>query len=237
MTKRVPEKLAARPEQEDEVADFLLSHPDFFEEHVDLLLELRVPHPSGGAVSLIERRVEMLREELHQSRKKLNHLVCLAKDNDALSARLHRLTLALILGKDFEHLQTSLKSHLQEDFGADAVRLILFPAERLRTEASADATQADQASLVVNEFLDFMETRRPVCGNLRQEQLETLFPEQNGSIRSAALVPVDAGEVMGILAIGSHDEDRFRPNMGTDFLLRLGEILGHKLRTLPLPGV
>ena len=235
--KRAPKKAAPVEPTADQVAAYLLAHPDFFERHSEMLLELRVPHPTGDAISLIERQVEHLRDEVHQSRKKLVHLVSLAKDNDALASRLHRLTLSLVLGKDFDQLQAALEVHLHDEFGADAVRLILFPAERLRSRSSADGTQTGEPDPVVGEFLGFLETQRPVCGTLRPEQLATLFPEQTDSVRSAALIPLDAGDVLGILAIGSTNAERFRPAMATDFLLRLGEFLGHKLRTVPLPGV
>jgi uncharacterized protein YigA (DUF484 family) len=36
-----------------------------------------------------------------------------------------------------------------------------------------------------------------------------------------------------VLAIASADADRFRPEMGTDFLDRLGEILSQRLAVLP----
>lgn len=50
---------------ENEVADFLRAHPDFFERHLALLSELVVPHSSrGGAVSLLERQVGVLRDQL-----------------------------------------------------------------------------------------------------------------------------------------------------------------------------
>ena len=50
---------------EREVADFLRRHPDFFERHLALLTELVVPHSGRtGAVSLLERQVTVLRDQL-----------------------------------------------------------------------------------------------------------------------------------------------------------------------------
>ncbi|MDH3326971.1 MAG: DUF484 family protein, partial [Gammaproteobacteria bacterium] len=40
-----------------DVEVYLDKHPEFFQEYPELLVELKVPHPSGGAVSLIERQV------------------------------------------------------------------------------------------------------------------------------------------------------------------------------------
>ena len=44
-----------------QVADYLKAHPDFFIEHVQLLEHLSIPHPSGGAVSLISKQLELFR--------------------------------------------------------------------------------------------------------------------------------------------------------------------------------
>ena len=53
---------------ESAIADYLKSHPDFFERHPLILLGLKLPHRTGGsAVSLVER-----------------FLVAVAKTNDAL---------------------------------------------------------------------------------------------------------------------------------------------------------
>ena len=46
---------------EDSIADYLKSHPDFFERHAPLVLGLKLPHRAGGAaISLVERQVSML---------------------------------------------------------------------------------------------------------------------------------------------------------------------------------
>ena len=44
----------------EQVAEFLNSHPDFFDDQAELLSQLRLPHPSGTAVSLIERQIQVL---------------------------------------------------------------------------------------------------------------------------------------------------------------------------------
>ena len=46
----------------DQVAAYLLLNPDFLESHPQVFEALDVPHPTGGAVSLVERQVAVLRE-------------------------------------------------------------------------------------------------------------------------------------------------------------------------------
>ena len=43
---------------EEQVADFLVAHPEFFERHASVLARLRLPHQRGSAaISLVERQV------------------------------------------------------------------------------------------------------------------------------------------------------------------------------------
>ena len=44
-------------------------------------------------------------------------------------------------------------------------------------------------------------------------------------IGSAALVPLSREVGIGVLAIGSPDEQRFHPTMSTDFLARIGDLV------------
>ena len=58
------------------VKEYLEAHPEFFDEHPHLLETLTVPHaPPGGAVSLVERQVKVLRERQAASRERLAELV------------------------------------------------------------------------------------------------------------------------------------------------------------------
>ncbi len=76
---------------EAEVSDFLRTHPDFFERHLALLTELVIPHSARGrTVSLLERQVVALRDQLTIERKNLKGLVNAARDNTRLQQRLQK---------------------------------------------------------------------------------------------------------------------------------------------------
>ena len=42
---------------------------------------------------------------------------------------------------------------------------------------------------------------------------------------------------MGMLAIGSRNAERFHPAKGTEFLVRLGEVVSRTLEVVSVPGV
>ncbi|MES9871125.1 MAG: DUF484 family protein, partial [Sedimenticola sp.] len=70
--------MSSQPEQTTEedteqlVIDYLKSNADFFERNQDLLKELELSHSSGGAVSLIERQVQSLREQNQQQQSQID---------------------------------------------------------------------------------------------------------------------------------------------------------------------
>ena len=104
---------------ESAIADYLKSHPDFFERHPLILLGLKLPHRTGGsAVSLVERQVSMLRQRNAQLERQFKDLVAVAKANDALVEKIHQLGLKLMRAQDVPARLEGLETGLREDFGA-----------------------------------------------------------------------------------------------------------------------
>ncbi|MGB5732877.1 MAG: DUF484 family protein [Thiohalocapsa sp.] len=206
-------------DNEEAVAGYLIQHSDFLVRHPEVLAKLHIPHGAGGAISLIEHQVAVLREQLGTERGRLNHLMARARDYERLSGRLHELTLKLILARDIKHARDALDAALREEFSAEAVALKLFPID-------GDRQAADP---LMTAFIDFIDRDRCLCGPLLAIQSEPLFGDQAPTIHSAVLIPVKGHDQAGVLAIGSADAKRFTPDMGTDLLERLGAVVSAKL--------
>jgi uncharacterized protein YigA (DUF484 family) len=219
---------ATTDDPQQQVADYLTAHPDFLVRHPEVLARIDIPHPTGDAVSLIERQVATLREQNQRYREQLDSLIAIARDNDSLARRLHRLTLALIETRSFDEVLNTLQDELRSLFQADAVEMKLFSADEL----AAHATEAGPAM-----FSDFLARERPSCGSLPPEQLEYLFGPQAGETGSAALIPIQAPPLVGVLAIGSHDPQRFDASKRVDFLQRLSDIVSATLSAVSSPGL
>ncbi|NEV62239.1 DUF484 family protein [Thiorhodococcus minor] len=214
------------PDLEKRVAEYLIDHPDFFTRNTDILAAIQVPHLVGaGAVSLIEQQMRVLRKQLESERGRLAHLISRAREYEGLATRLHRLTLHLMSVKDAEHLCALLREAMLREFRAETVTFRLFP---LGTDADG------QEDPLTRAFREFIDRERTLCGPLDETKALMLFGDTGVSVRAAALVPINADGKAGVLAIGSEDPERFHPDMGTDFLDRLGEIVSHKLRSIPL---
>jgi uncharacterized protein YigA (DUF484 family) len=214
-----------------DIVRYLRAHPDFFVNHPELLATIQIPHESGRAVSLIERQVAVLRNQLREYQRRVDRWVEVAKQNDALQARMHRLTLELIDAATFDEVLTALEDELHDDFQADAVELRLFSASQL-SEHLDQQLPGHSAT-----FENFFKNNRPICGALARGQLDYIFGAGGEEIASAALIPLRNEGVLGLLAIGSRDPKRFVPQQGTEFLTRLGEIISHTLKAVSLPGL
>lgn len=223
-------------DKESSIRDYLSSHNDFFERHLDLLANLHIPHAPGAAISLIEKQVSVLRKDKEELQIQLEELVNIARENELLNQRLHRLTLTLIEAATFEEMMTMLQDELHDEFQADAVEIRLFSPTHLDDHLqTATGNLPEDAELMA--FQGFFDKKQPMCGPLSKKQLDYLFGAEATDIQSAALIPLQAEGVLGMLAIGSHDRNRFHANKGTDFLIRLGDIVGRTLQVVSLPGV
>lgn len=205
-----------------DVEAYLKQHPEFFADNAQLLAELEVPHPSGKAVSLIERQVAVLRQENKQLRNRIKELVEIAKENEKLIARLHNLSVALIETQNVQQFVDTLNTKLKNDFAAFAVSIKLYKDSFGIGIETDNFIDKDEAGL--KNFEKFLNHTNPVCGRFTKEQLSFLFPDNVEEIKSIALVPLISNEPLGLFAIASEDSERFKAGMSTSFLSSLSEV-------------
>jgi len=218
------------PDQDDScddqaVATYLAAHPDFFSAHAELLPEMRIGHDSGGAVSLIERQVLLLREQHESCQHRLRDLVDTARDNDRLAGRMHTLALGLLECTALAETARSIHASLAGSFQADRVALLLFE-DRVTGNALEGVTWCSASAAEMAEFENILSSRAPICGRLTANQLSTLFGDDLTAIASAVVIPLAEETTFGLLAIGSNDADRYQHGMGTSFLQQLGQLAG-----------
>ena len=220
------------PLTEEAIHDYLEDNPDFFERHADLLGTLRLPHGSGGAVSLVERQVSVLRQKDLKHERKLKELLEVARANDALVGKIHRLTLKLLGSSELSTTLASLEEALRADFDADQSILVLFGAPKSfgDIEVGRFFTVVERDDEALKAFDTFLKGSGPRCGQIRDAQRDFLFGKETDEIGSAAMVPLGENADIGFIAIGSADADRFHPGMSIDFLSRLGDLVAEALK-------
>jgi uncharacterized protein YigA (DUF484 family) len=215
------------------VAEYLQTYPDFFERNSPLLIKLRLPHlrDAGATVSLVERQVEVLRERNQSLERKLKELVDVARANDTLADRIHRLSQRLIRARTLPETINAVETSLREDFDAMHSVLVLFLDQAPSLEAAAGRflRSGKPADADVKTFESLLQSGKPRCGQVRDAQRDYLFGKDSVEIGSVALTPLGPKGELGILAIGASDAERFHPAMSTEFLSRIGELVTYAL--------
>ncbi len=223
----------AKPEYVEEelseqaVCDYLAAHPDFFERNAKVLGNLRVPHEAGGTVSLVERQVSMLRQKEVKLERQLKELIQVARDNDALAAKIHKLGIHLLAAGGLNDTVAAIEEAMRAGFDADQAVLVLFgnPDSFDDVDAGRFFRVVHREDEALGPFATFLKGSGPRCGQVRDAQRNFLFKSDAEDIGSVALVPLGAKASIGFLAIGSVDSNRFHPGMSIDFLTRVGDLI------------
>jgi hypothetical protein len=209
---------------EDEVAHYLESHPQFFSKHTDLLSTMHLPNQHGtGTVSLVERQQHAQREKIYQIEKKYNALLQFGMENDDKINKIHKLTLALFSASNFTAIAQALSKSLEQDFDISSTKLTLWAEPKNNKDAIHPAfNEIDEISK--NWAQSLIE---PYCGTLPNENLASIKADDRA--KSYAITALEIGTPVGILVMASNDEKRFYPEMGTLFVKRIGELVSAAL--------
>lgn len=204
------------------VAQFLVDHPQFFEEHAGLLGEVKLSSPlTGKTVSLQERQMEVMRAKYNALELRLSDLMRVAAENTALLQRFHAWHLALLEssggGATAQELVDALVAGLVEHFGVPQAALRLWNLAPEHAGARFTAGVTEDARLFASSL------RAPYCGPNKDFEAVRWLDDAD-SVRSTVLLPLNnGGRAFGLLVLGSPDADRFSPVMATDFLVQLGK--------------
>lgn len=195
------------------VEAFLRAHPNFLQDRPGLLAVMNLPHGGEGAVSLVERQVSVLRERNIASRQKLAELSDISRENDRLLEATRNTILALLAGENRADLSRLWLDQVTGTFKAEMGALVWL-------DGSSDSTEeALIADKLVRQGYGF-------SGVLRPEEMQAVFGT-DATEGSAALAAIRSGEDhIGVLGVGSHDTQRYRPEDGTLFLDYLAEVIG-----------
>ena len=201
-----------------DVARYLKDHPGFFEDYADQIAEIFVPHPHGGhAIPIAERQILTLREKNGELEAKLAELIGHGRENDEISEKLHRSTLALFASPDLETTLAVLYHSLADDFGVPHTASRLWgrvPEQSYMPELAATSAE-------LRTYADGLGT--PYCGSAAPFETREWF-EAGELCQSFAFLPLRTARTFGLLGLASEDSRRFHPGIGTMYLTRLAEL-------------
>ena len=216
---------------EQDIANYLANTPGFFERNAELLSAIHLTSPHGQrAVSLQERQMEMLRDKNKGLELKIIEMIRHGQENVAIADKLHRFTRAIMLTSNPAELPDVVVHQLMHQF--------MIPQGGIRVWGAAPAfASLPFARSVSDDAKSFAASLSlPYCGvNSGFEAASWL--EDPSSVMSLALIPLRHGangSAFGMLVLGSPDPTRYAADMGTELLMRIGEIASAGLtRLLP----
>lgn len=208
-----------------DVAQYIRNNPQFFEDHADILTEIKIPHPYGGrTISLSERQLLTLREKNRELEKTVQEMVETARNNDGLQHKVHQFTCALLDAATGSSMPDTITHNLREIFSVPFVAMRVWQMQPPTAELLTFTDQQTQ----------------PVCTHHALHDTLQWFGENALHLRSFSYLPLrmsaqSIGDPsigtpsIGLLILASEDAQRFYPEMGTLFLQRIAEIASSAL--------
>lgn len=220
---------------EQDIADYLVATPDFFDRHAELLSQIQLVSPHGRrAVSLQERQMELQRDKTRALEHKIADMVRFAQENDAIQTKLSNWLRALLLETNPHALPQLLIRGLSEGFGLPHIAVKLWNLQPEFAEIDAAKGFSDDVVSFANSLT------LPYCGANTGFEAATWMGGV-GEVQSLAMIALrvpstagstESGSAFGMLALGSADPQRFRTGMGTEFLWRIGDLSSAALARL-----
>ncbi len=209
----------------EQVAVFLRKNPQFFEHNAALLTELYLPSPhGGGTISLAERQQLAQRDKIRVLEAKVAEFLRFGRENDEIGEKIHRLSLGLLAAPTFDIMVQLLMMDIRNSFTVPYVTMRLWNKPRDSKDTDNEVFQPVAAEL--QTWAQALST--PYCGHRPGIALDDWF-DTAAAPKSFALVALGSGAICGLLAMASDDEQRFHPEMGTQYLVRIGELISAAL--------
>ena len=203
---------------EADVVQFLEDHPEFFIGKDALLSDMRIPHNSGPATSLVERQLAVHRERNVELRQRLSDLLENARRNDQLFEKSRRLVLALVEADS-----------LRKDFGVDAWAMLHFTERQL--EEPLIAIHSTERQRTTHRLF---KGHRAICGQLPASDIAMLLGVDSSDAKSVASAQIRGRDNNGVLTIASKNPSYYRSSMDTLFLDYIADVLALRLPQIPV---
>ncbi|MBC3808300.1 DUF484 family protein [Undibacterium seohonense] len=202
----------------NDIAEYLSQHPHFFEEHAELLAQIKLTSPvMGRTISLQERQMEVVREKLKVMELRLSDLMRIAQDNDVITHRFQQWTRELLMARNDVDLPYILTRNLQEIFDLPHATLRLWDVAPDFTHTWFAAPTTEDVQLFAKGL------RTPFCG-ANNDFEAAAWIEAAQPVKSIAMLPLRLSPedpCFGLLVLGSPDPARFTKDMATDFLSKI----------------
>lgn len=223
------------PITDNDIAEYLLQDPAFFERHAELLSTVRLYGGHGPrATSLQERQAVLLREKIKMHEQRIMEMIRYGNENVTIANRLHAWTCELLKVSHLPDLPERVRTGLQEHFFVPQTALRLWGLQ-------APYAQLQSAAAVSDDIRTFAQGLEEPCMGVNPLPETSLWLDAPEEAKSVALVPLrltqarpngPTNECFGLLIFASPDSQRFTATMGVDFLERIAQLTAAALSPL-----
>ena len=210
-----------------DITEYLNANPDFFEGRDSLLMKLKMTHKDKGAISLVEKQMEIMRDRQKKAQKRLKEFLSSAERNKEIFDKCRQMILNLIAANGKAEFFDALEKGLRKDFGCKAWALVVLGKEAGQINKYASRVTADTARQHAGTL---MRAREPTLGVLRPKERDFLFQQQSKHVKSAAILSVrERNKQIALLAIGHGDPHYFSSDLDTLFIGFVADVLAKLL--------
>jgi uncharacterized protein YigA (DUF484 family) len=219
------------PITEEDIANYLINTPDFFERHAEVLASVQVRSPHGQrAVSLQERQAEMLRDKIKNLEGRIMDMIRHSGENAIIADKLQRWAMGLLRESLPSHLPRCVVDEVRDQFMVPQVAIKLWGVSGEYQAESFAQGVSDEVKALADSL------QHPFCGAHPGTDAVNWLPDPQAAV-SVALLPLRSGQtVFGLLVLASPDPQRFHSGMGTDFLERMAALASAALARLQTQG-
>jgi uncharacterized protein YigA (DUF484 family) len=229
---------AMNPITEDDIANFLVNTPDFFERHAELLAAVKLTSPhSHRAVSLQERQAEMMREKIRALELRMMDMMRHGTENEVLIERMQRWVKTLLMTSNARDLPSTIADHIQHSFLVPQVAIKVWDvSEPFKVEPFAQS--------VIDPIKDFAATLTTPYVGINNNFDAVQWLQDPAAAQSVAFIALRATRqddtpqtaaqqpVIGLLVLASPDPQRYYEGMGTTIIERMGDLASAALSHL-----
>ncbi len=219
----------------------ILADPGIVLDDIELMRGIVQAERRGFGRKVVDLRgvlVERLEERLDRLEDTHREVLAAAYDNVAGTAQIHRAGLALLGAEDFRGFLRILEEEVPGTLHVDIIRLALeAPAAEPGTGLGPEELKEAVVALPAGGAETYVTAGRggpvrPVVLRGLSRASPTVYGAAAPGIRSEAALLLDLGpgRLPGILALGSHEPNRFDPEQGIDLLTFFGGIVERTMR-------
>lgn len=211
---------------EQDILDYLESHPDFFSRHTASLNKLKSCHTHTGTISLAEAQLKQQRKQISALTAQLEKLHQLAIQEADIFFALIPLQKKLFQAPDFQSAQKKLEQWAKS-YELDGAKMLLFTDNWKKRENVPEQGWIDRNAFEIIR-LERLGLRQFYLGDLSNKEKALMFlPEELpiGSIACCLLGTKNAHKPTALLLFRSRDTQRFHNGQDVSFLKHLADIV------------